>query len=132
MSEELREAGFVLDDGEFSLIALNRLDESYDPFITAQTACVEDISFASLLGLLRSYEARLNRHSEFKGIAIANEIQTSSYAIICQICDKKGHTTLSCYNQHNEQSFPSKQGKSKGRFRFNRESKEASSVANAI
>lgn len=60
MSKELREAGVVVDDGEFSLIALNGLDESYDPFVTAQTGCVEDISFTSLLGLLCSYEARLN------------------------------------------------------------------------
>lgn len=45
MTEELREAGVVIDDGEFSLIALNGLDASYNPFVTAQTAHVEDISF---------------------------------------------------------------------------------------
>lgn len=46
MAEELREAGVIIDDGELSLIALNGLDEGYDPFVTTLTARVDDISFA--------------------------------------------------------------------------------------
>lgn len=61
ISEELREAGVVVDDGELSLIALNGLDESYDPFVTAQTSHVDDINFSLLLSFPRSYEARLSR-----------------------------------------------------------------------
>lgn len=97
ISEELREAGVSIDDGELSLIALNGLDETYDPFVTAQIARVEDISFASLLSLLHSYDLRLSCHYESKGIATANSIQSSS-VMICQICDKKGHPALYCFN----------------------------------
>lgn len=35
MAEELREVCVIVDDGELLLIALNDLDESYDPFVTA-------------------------------------------------------------------------------------------------
>lgn len=52
ISEELQEASVVVDDGELSLIALNGLDESYDPFIMAHTARVDDINFSSLLSFL--------------------------------------------------------------------------------
>lgn len=46
ISEQLWQAGVVIKDGELSLIALNGLDESHDPFVTAQTALVDEISFA--------------------------------------------------------------------------------------
>lgn len=52
MSEELWEAGVIVDNGELSLIVLNGLNASFDPFVTTQTLHVDDISFASLLGLL--------------------------------------------------------------------------------
>lgn len=45
LSEELRQAGVVIDDSELSLIALNGLDETYDSFVTSQTARVDDVSF---------------------------------------------------------------------------------------
>lgn len=72
MSEELHKAGVIVDDGELSLIAFNGLNETYDPFVTTQTTRVDDIGFGSLLSLLRSYEARLNRHLKFEGIATMN------------------------------------------------------------
>lgn len=45
-------------------------------------------------------------------IASANLVQntqplTAPNKIVCQICDKKGHPTLTCYKCHNEQRFPS-------------------------
>lgn len=107
MSEELRKVEVIVDDRELSLIVLNGLDNSYDSFVTAQTARVENISFSLLLGLLRSYDARLNHQSEFHGITTANAVQgsqnTKSATMTCQICDKKGHTALACFNRHNEQ-----------------------------
>lgn len=60
MAEEPWEAGVVVDDGELSLIALSGLDGSYDPFVIAQTAWVEDIGFSLLLGLVRAYKSRIN------------------------------------------------------------------------
>lgn len=113
------------------MIALNGLNEAYDPFTTAHTARIDDINFALLFGLLRSYEARLNRHTEFKGLATANTVQSSS-VVICQICHKEGHSALTCYNHHNEQRFPSKQDKNKNRFWFNRGGKVSSPTVNAV
>lgn len=88
VSEELRQAGVIVDDGKLFLIAPNGLDQSYDPFVTAQTAQVEDISFSSILGLVLSYESRLNHHHGSKEIVTTNAIQTSSSVVVCQICDK--------------------------------------------
>lgn len=84
MFNKLREASVIVGEGELSLIALNGLDETYDPFVTAQTTWVDDINFGSLFGLLRSYKARLNHRSEFKGITTANSVQSSTI-VICQI-----------------------------------------------
>lgn len=50
MIEELHEAGITIDNDELSLIALNGLDTSYNPFVTAQTTRIDDISFAFTLG----------------------------------------------------------------------------------
>lgn len=59
MAEESCEAGIPLDDDELSLISLNKLDSSYDAFVTAHTARVDEVSFASFQGrLLRAFEAR--------------------------------------------------------------------------
>lgn len=97
--------------------------------MTAQTARVDNISFASLLGLLRSYESWLNRNNEIRAFLIANTIQSANI-VICQICEKRGHMAIACYNQHNEQWFPTKHDKSKARFHY-KGAKEASQVANA-
>lgn len=132
LPEELREAGIIIDDDELSLIALNGLDESYDSFVTAQTARIGDINFSSLLGLLHSNEARLSRQSEIRGVAMANVVHSSSNVVSCQICGKKGHNALGCYNRHNEQRFPSTTDKSRNSYRFNRGGKAATPAANAV
>lgn len=121
MAEELREAGAIVDDAELSLIALNGLDEAYDSFVTSQTSRVEDISFSSLLGLLRTYDNRLSCRTELR-VAAANAVQSSSAtstAVVCQICDKQGHAARGCFNRHNEQRFSSTYDKSRTR-RFNK------------
>lgn len=112
MADELREAGVIIEDDELSLIALTGLDDSYESFITSQTARVDEIDFSALLGLLRSYEGRLCRLAQLKGVATANiaqsslsvkPVQSSSGVIICQVCKKNGHDALACFNRHNEQ-----------------------------
>lgn len=123
VSKELREAGVVIDDGELSLIALNSLDESYDSFVTSQTARIDEIPFASLLGCLRSYENHLSHQLELKGMSTANIVQTgTTSSITCQICDKRGHTALACYNRHNEQRFLSKNDRGKQRGCYSKNS----------
>lgn len=107
MFDELCEVGVVVDDSELSLISHNGLDETYDSFVTTQIGRVDDISFDSLLGVLCSYKALLNHHSKVKGITTANSVQSST-TVVCQICKKKGHSALFCYNRHNKQHFPSK------------------------
>lgn len=123
ISEELRKVGVIVDDGE-----------AYDPFITAQTACVDDINFSTLLGLLRSYEAHLSRHTEARNVATTNAVQSSSSILVCQICEKRGHSALSCFHHHNEQHFPSNVDKSRQRFHYNNKASttKESPAANVI
>lgn len=129
MAEELREAGTSIDDGELTLIALNVLDASYDPFVTAQTVRMDDVSFASFLGLLRSHEIRLNRSTDFKGIAIANAIQSVDTTVTCQICLKHGHSAIQCFKCHNEQCFSTQHTRNKNRYKG---SKPYNAQANAV
>lgn len=79
MAKELREAGVTIEEGDLSLIILNGLDPSYDYFVTAEMSKVEDMTLASLLGLLLVYEARLNQVAAdiFKGVISAIIISTS-------------------------------------------------------
>lgn len=51
------ETRVAVDDKELSLIALNGLDDLNDPFVIVETLRVEDVNFASFVGLLRTYEA---------------------------------------------------------------------------
>lgn len=63
MAEELQEAKEVreaVNDDDLSLVALNDLDESYDPFVTTESTRTKKISFASFLGQLRTYKKPLH------------------------------------------------------------------------
>lgn len=116
-SDQLRQVGVIIDDGELSLIALNGLDETYDPFVNVQMARINDISFVSMLGCLCSFDARLSRHNGFKGVSTTNTIQTgSSTSMIFQICSKRGHDALACFYRHNEQRFSSKNDRARSRY----------------
>lgn len=131
ISEELWEAGVNIDDRELLLIALNSLGESYDSFVTAQTAQIDEICFASLLGSFRSFSERISCHTEVKGFPTAIAIQSRTTSpIVCQICEKRGHFALSCYNKHNEQRFLSKNDKARSRGHFSMNS--GTSSANAV
>lgn len=136
--EDLREAGVVIEDGELSLIALNGLNEAYDSFVTSQTARIDEICFASLLGSLHTFDNRISRHCSTT-LPTANAVQSKvSVSLVCQICDEKGHSALGCYNRQNEQRFPSSNDRAKFRGSFNKnsssftESKGSSASANGI
>lgn len=68
-TNKLQKARILVDDGKLSLITLNGLDASYEPFITAQMSRFENINFASLLGLLQSYESLLPQWAMVSNIA---------------------------------------------------------------
>lgn len=104
-------------------IALNRLDQSYDPFVTTHTTRIDDMSFASFLGLLRAYESCLQQSLDFRSLRsfTTKKFQTGpsdSTTIICQICGKKGHFDIACFNRHNKQRFPTQHDKAQGRGRY--------------
>lgn len=114
MAEELREAGVSIDDGKLSLIALNGLDTSYDPFVMEQTSQINNIIFASLLGPLRSYKSHLNCSTEVCNLATANFVQSAAFdtiVIVYQICRKHEHLAIACYNCYKEQRFPTQHDK---------------------
>ncbi|KMZ75993.1 hypothetical protein ZOSMA_108G00310 [Zostera marina] len=53
----------------------------------------------------------LSRHIEIGDVAMANTVQSS--IIVCQICKKREHSAISCFNRHNEQLFPTKVDRSR-------------------
>lgn len=101
MAKELHKVGIVVEDNDLTLIMLNGLDPSYDPFVKTQSTLVDDISFTSFFGLLKDYDNCLQRPSDFK-ITTANVVQaTRSEVIVFQIFTIRGHLALACYNRHN-------------------------------
>lgn len=128
LAEEVQEARVALDDGELTLIALNGLNASYDAFVTAQTAREDDITFAAFQGLLQAHDERYSHSSSTIVMPMANA--ASSEVVVYQICQKKGHSAISCYNRHNENRFPRVIDK-KSRYQP-LSGLKASSAANAI
>lgn len=59
--DELQDLRKTIDGGEMGLIAQNGLDPSYDSFVIAHTAKVDNINFAAFHGLLWAHEERLKR-----------------------------------------------------------------------
>lgn len=100
----MREAGVALDDGELILIALNGLGSSYEAFVAAQSGRTDEISFAAFQGMLQAHEERFARSPSSGMIPMANFV--SNNTVICQICLKKGHSAIACFNWHNKTRFP--------------------------
>lgn len=110
LANELRDLGVIVDNGELFLISPNDLNASYDAFINSQTARTDEDCFTSFSHLLCEYDAQSNtRPSEHQFIVFTNYVRESranNSTITCQICTTLGHSTLACYNRHNEQKFP--------------------------
>jgi len=107
LAEEVREAGVPLDDSELSLVALNGLDSTFDAFVTSLTARADDLSFAAFSGLLQAHDERNLRPLPQPAVPMANMISNPNSGIVtCQICLKRGHSAIACYNRHNEVCFP--------------------------
>lgn len=101
--EEVCEVGVALDDGELILIALNGLDLSYEAFVTAQSARADEVSFAAFQGMLRAHEERFGRSPAPGMIPMANIV--SNDTVTCQICLKKEHLAIACFNRHDKSRF---------------------------
>lgn len=110
------------------LIVHNGLDTTYEAFVTAQSSQEDDILFTVFQGLLQAHDERFVHTSLPARMPMANAISTD--VIICHICQKKGHSAISCYNRHNKNRFPTIIDK-KSRYRLHSGSKSSNSV-NAI
>lgn len=119
-ADEVRDANIYIEDEELALFALDGLDSSYDAFVIAITATAGDLSFSEFKGLLKAHEKRSlrelalplpfanliqnNQNQRNLGPSIPPSFDTSS--VIYQICSKRGHTTIICFNMHNETRYP--------------------------
>ena len=128
LAEEVREVGAALDDGELTLIGLNKLDSSYESFVIAQSAWADEVSFVEFQSMLRSHELRFVRSPATGMISMTNVVH--SYTLVCQICLKKGHTVIACFSCNNESRFPTVVEK-KSRFRPHQGQKQNNTV-NAV
>lgn len=104
LAEEVRQVGVALDDRKLTLIALNGLDTSYDAFVTAQSARTDNIPFAAFQGLLQAHDEWFKVSSN-SVILMANAVVNDT-VITCQMCLKRGHSMISCFNRHNEGRYP--------------------------
>lgn len=144
-ADEVRAEGITVEDEELALFTMDGLDSSYDAFVTKVTTSTGDISFTEFKGLLRAHESRILRQSQLPPPSASYLKATShlplpstnysqvepqaaqqptknipqllepSLGLICQICQKQGHSTLACFNRHNDNQYPGNQGR--GRYR---------------
>lgn len=107
LAREVREAGVPLDDSELSLVTLNGLDSSYDAFVTSLTARADDLTSMAFSGLLQAHKKKYSHPPSSTVVSMANAHSNHNFGVItCQICLKRGHSTIACFKRHNEGWFP--------------------------
>lgn len=74
LQRKVREAAVALDDGEFTLIALNGLDSSDDAFVMTYIVRTKDIPFVAFQGMLQAHEA-CSMKPLYPQIPMANVVQ---------------------------------------------------------
>lgn len=92
------------------------------------TTWADDISFASFKGLLEVHEGHSMKSASQPQLVMANLAQGCRNELICQICTRKGHSTISCFNRHNESRFSTIHNKNRSRYK----TKNSNVTENAI
>ncbi|PKU87026.1 Retrovirus-related Pol polyprotein from transposon TNT 1-94 [Dendrobium catenatum] len=128
--DQIAAAGATVDDEDIILYILNGLPQPYQSFKTAIRTMLVPISLDNLYSLLLSEEVNIASDtaraiakqdpdtalyaSRGRGRRNHNNLpqnsnnrsKTSTSSIICQICNKKGHTTANCWHRMNSQYVP--------------------------
>lgn len=109
ISSVLAIAGDPVNDEELGLMTLNGLGKEYETFVTVVTTQSEPVLFVDLQSMLINQE-NMQRRSINMNPCLKNGVQgdpnLNLQTIHCQICSKKGHEALNCFNQLNLKCFP--------------------------
>lgn len=112
--DKLASAGEKLRDSQIILIALGGLGPEYKLFVTSITTRFDhSMSFTQLQQLLMDYDLQ-EKQSAIVEANMVNKstkseeknIGTISQSQPCQICSRKGHGTINCFNRANFIRFP--------------------------
>lgn len=111
--DELHAAGESVNEHELVLLVLSGLDSDYEAFTTVLATKEADLTFIEFQGLLLTQELRNNSvlaqttsSTLNPSVNYVKSTSGSKNTLICQICNKRGHTALICYNHHNEAICP--------------------------
>lgn len=128
-------------DSEVILITLGGLGNKYESFVTSITIRFDpNMTFSSLCELLMDQEMCIQK-ARFLNLAVVNVAaktnpksddgsSQSKSEIKCQICSKKAHTMLNCYNHLNITRFQLTHGRelSPGPTRSNGSAKHSANL----
>lgn len=117
LKDALAATGEKLKESEIILITLGGLGEEFESFVTALTARYDpSLIFSELGELLMDHDMRLekSRTSISRLVNVATKSDSKSIPksdIKCQICRRKGHGAIDCYNRLNTTRFPTSHGR---------------------
>lgn len=117
LKDVLAATGERLKDSEIILDTLGALGNGYESFVTSVTTHFDpEMTFASLCELLMDHEIRSQQNQSIfnqpsVNIAIKDspklgEDNLSKSELKYQICSRKSHSTVNCYNRLNLTKYP--------------------------
>lgn len=120
LRDSLVATGESIKESKMILVTLAGLGDDYEAFVTAITARYDPyLTFSHLCELIMDQDIRLEK-SRMMDIQVVNiavnqsKSCSTSYSkseIKCQICTKRGHNALECYNRLNTSKFPPTHGR---------------------
>lgn len=110
LKDKLAAAGDKLKDSQVILIALGGLGPEFQSFVTSITMRFDhSMTFPNLQQLLMDHELRIapaQATTTIEANIVTRPRSDSGRLKACQICSKKGHGDIDCYNRFNATRFP--------------------------
>lgn len=114
--EKLASTSEKLHDSQVILIALGGLGPEYQPFVTSITTRFDhSMTFSSFQHLLMDHDLQFSVQRQtavpFEAHAIVrsgvkSDDQVPKSKLQCQLCTRKGHVAVDCYNRISFGDFP--------------------------
>lgn len=102
-----------MHDADVVLLVLAGLGDDFEALIQHVTSRRDEVTYRELKGMLTDIEVRRGRTNVVSPLSV-NMVESEKTTkggkylktIPCQICSKKGHRALNCYNRFNITKFP--------------------------
>lgn len=143
IKDALAATGEPLKESEVILITLGALGDEFESFVTSITTKYDSsMTFAGLCELLMDHEMRLQKSQPSASLSVNTAVKSyskkyevaettpaqSKTELRCQICSRKGHSALNCYNRLNITQFKPKHNRELSPFGPNGNNRTANSV----